>query len=122
VLLVSERGLLPELHGQNSLAEIDSMLKLRRIVHRDFQGIYSDSRIRVAKGLPVFTKHVAGTEEGTTIQSQYSNVFDGMIGRYLLERLTKTFCRYFGVRYNKVTQAIAAYHRSLPSWDAADWQ
>lgn len=121
VLLVSKRGLLPELHGQNSLAEIDATLTLRRMVHRDFQGTYSDPRIRVMKGLPIFTKHVVGVEPGTTVQSQYSHVFDGMIGRYLLERLTKTFCRYFGREYVAVVKAIAAYHKSLPGWDAADF-
>src|SRR3989344_6639536 len=43
VRLVSKRGLLPELHGQNALIEIDSELKPRRLIHRDFQGTYSDS-------------------------------------------------------------------------------
>lgn len=49
VLLVSKRGLLPELHGQNSLIEIDENFFPRRLVHRDFQGTYSDSEIRLQK-------------------------------------------------------------------------
>ncbi|OGM90696.1 hypothetical protein A2755_04090 [Candidatus Wolfebacteria bacterium RIFCSPHIGHO2_01_FULL_48_22] len=89
VFLVSTRGILPELHGQNALAEIDRNLRVRRVAHRDFQGTYSDARIRSNLGLPLFTKHVAGSELGTTAGSQYSLVFDGMIGRYLLSRLTK---------------------------------
>lgn len=121
ILLVSERGFLPELHGQNALAEIDTNLNLQRIVHRDFQGTYSDSRIRSALGLPLFTKHVAGAESGTTIQSQYSHVFDGMIGRYLLSRLSKVFCNYFNIAYEKITLAIKDYHCSIPEWKAADF-
>lgn len=59
-LLVSERGILPELHGQNALAEIDANLNLRRVVHRDFQGTYSDSRIRSALGLPFLQSMLRG--------------------------------------------------------------
>ncbi len=120
-LLVGVRGLLPELHGQNTLAEIDGNLKLRRIVHRDFQGIYSDARTRSALGLPLFTKHIAGTEPGTTIQSQYSHVFDGMIGRYLLARLAKIFCAHFADPSKKVASAIRDYHHNIPAWRVADF-
>jgi len=121
VLLVSNRGLLPELHGQNALAEIDEHFHIRRVVHRDFQGTYSDTRIRTNLILPLLTKHVAGSESGTTIQSQYSHVFDGMIGRYLLSRLSKVFCIYFGIEHGKVSSAIRSYHHNLLSWREADF-
>lgn len=121
VLLVSTRGLLPELHGQNALAEIDSSFRIRRVVHRDFQGTYSDARIRTNTGLSLFVKHVAGSEVGTTVMSQYSHVFDGMIGRYLLSRLTRTFCRFFAVEYLAVCSVIRDYHRSLSGWDVAEF-
>jgi len=121
VALVSKRGLLPELHGQNTLIEIDKDLKPRRAVHRDFQGTYSDSRIRKKLHLPLFTKHVAGEEPGTTVQSQYSHVFDGMIGRYLLLRLTRTFCLYFPFEYDFVANAIKEYHHGLSGWEEADF-
>lgn len=120
-LLVSKRGLLPELHGQNSLLELDMNLNPRRAVHRDFQGTYSDSRIREGLGLCLFQKHIVGTEPGTTVQSQYSHVFDGMIGRYLLSRLTKTFCSSFSEDYAKVASAIKTYHRRIPEWKVADF-
>lgn len=119
VLLVSERGLLPELHGQNTLAEINKDFRICRIVHRDFQSIYSDSVIRKNLNLPLFKKHVVGEEEGTTVQSQYSNVFDNLIGRYLLKRLTKTFCNYFRISYSKTTFAIRDYHCGLNGWKKA---
>lgn len=121
ILLVSKRGLLPELHGQNTLLELDMAFRPRRAVHRDFQGTYCDSIIRTALGLPHFQKHVVGSEYGTTVQSQYSHVFDGMIGRYLLSRLTKTFCHSFGEDYDKVANAIKSYHRNIPEWKVASF-
>jgi siderophore synthetase component len=120
-LLVSKRGLLPELHGQNSLLELDMNLRPKRVVHRDFQGTYSDSQIRTGLGLDLFSKHIVGTEAGTTVQSQYSHVFDGMIGRYLLSRLTKAFCTAFNEDYAYVADAIKAYHRGIPEWRVADF-
>jgi siderophore synthetase component len=120
-LLVSKRGLLPELHGQNSLLELDENLNPKRVVHRDFQGTYSDSQIRACLGLNLFPKHIVGTEQGTTVQSQYSHVFDGMIGRYLLSRLAKAFCASFNEDYAKITEAIKAYHRRIPEWKVADF-
>ena len=47
---VRERGILPELHGQNTLLEIDAEGVPQRLIHRDFQSIYSDSGIRESKG------------------------------------------------------------------------
>lgn len=120
-LLVSKRGLLPELHGQNSLLELDMSLHTKRVVHRDFQGTYSDSNIRTGLGLKLFSKHIVGTEVGTTVQSQYSHVFDGMIGRYLLSRLTKAFCESFHDDYAKVVGAIKEYHHNIPEWKISDF-
>ncbi len=119
VLLMSRRGILPELHGQNTLAEIGPDLTIRRAIYRDFQGTYSDSAIRRSLGLPEFDKHIAGEEEGTTIASQYSHVFDGMIGRYLLSRMVRAFCRYFGDTYGDVAAAVREYHRGIRGWDTA---
>jgi siderophore synthetase component len=119
VLLVSGRGLLPELHGQNALAEIDEWFRIRRVVHRDFQAIYSDSTIRIGLGLPTFIKHIAGNEPGTTLESQYSVVFDWMIGGYLISRMTKVFCQHADVKYTVVAEAIRSYHRSIPGSESA---
>ena len=121
VLLVFQRGLLPELHGQNSLIEIDTHLRPRRVVYRDFQGTYSDPDTRSARGLTIFKKHTAGAEPGTTKQSQYSHVFDGMIGRYLIARLSRVFSTHFQVEYSTIAHAIAAYHHTIPGWDSADF-
>lgn len=95
VLLLTNLGFLPELHGQNALIEIDENFFPKRMVHRDFQGTYSDSAIRTALGLPNLDKHQVGLEPGTTRDSQYSLVYDNMIGKYLFSRLANVFCSYY---------------------------
>lgn len=119
VLLVAMRGLLPELHGQNALAEIDTNFCIRRVVHRDFQSLYSDKETRTSLGLPMFAKHIVGQEHGTTIVSQYSIVFDNMISKYLLSRLARLFVKHYGIGYMVVCDAIKAYHHSLVGWHRA---
>ena len=119
VMLVTKRGLLPELHGQNALAEIDEDYRILRVVHRDFQSLYYDEEIRQKLELPLFVKHRAGSEEGTSVESQYSIVFDNMIGKYLLTRLVKCYSLYFHESYTKVTSAIRNYHHQLPGWNVA---
>jgi hypothetical protein len=95
LFLLSKRGILPELHGQNTLMELDRNFNPTRLIYRDFQGTYSDSAIRRDLGLIPFIKHVVGEETGTTKESQYSNVFDNLIGKYLLARLVRVFCKYY---------------------------
>ncbi len=114
-LFVRERGVLLELHGQNTLAEIDSDGRLCRVVVRDFQSLYSDQATRLSKGLVPFEKHIAGTEDGISIESQYSLVFDHFISTYLIERITKTFVRLFPVvTFKGVAKLIRDRFRSIP--------
>ena len=95
VYFVSNRGILPEMHGQNILLEIDVRGIPKRIIHRDFQSLYSDKDIRNSKKLPQFDKHVIGIEENITKHQQYSLVFDHFISKYLLERMVKTFVEFY---------------------------
>ncbi len=92
----SRYGLLLELHGQNTLLEIDENLKPQRIVHRDFQSIYLDKEVRDAQSMETpFTKHLAGQEQGTMKSTQYSIAYDHQVGDYLIDRLSKTFRAYY---------------------------
>lgn len=92
VKVVRNTGLLPELHSQNALLEIDEDLMPQRVVYRDFQSTYIDAEIREANGMDVpFTKHIAGTEEGTDKARQYSYVYDDSVGHFNLEKLTDSF-------------------------------
>lgn len=95
VYFVSSRGILPEMHGQNILLEIDSRGIPKRIIHRDFQSLYSDKDIRNNKKLPQFDKHVIGVEDNITKNQQYSLVFDHFISRYLFERMVNTFVEFY---------------------------
>ena len=106
IALVADLGILPELHGQNSLIELDESFYPKRVIHRDFQSIYSDQQIRDSFGLPCFEKHIAGLEEGTTVSSQYSLVYDGMIGRFLFDRLVEAFCNHYDYSVENVQYAI----------------
>lgn len=119
VSLVSKRGLLPELHGQNTLVEIDQNYKINRIIQRDFQSLYSDSDVRDKLKLKSLKKHIAGEEEGTTVESQYSLVFDRFIGKYLIERMVKVFCKEFGYNIKDVQDEIKKFHHFIDGWQIA---
>jgi hypothetical protein len=106
---VQDHGILLEMHGQNTLLEIDNELQPKRVVVRDFQGMYLDADIRREIGLPVFsTLCLVGNEDGVTRRQHYSHLFDHLIGTLLLHRLTKTFTRHFPAHsYNDVAAEIS---------------
>lgn len=85
-------GLLLELHGQNTLLEIDQNLQPQRMVYRDFQATYVDRELRALNGLDIpVDKHIVGEESGTTRETQLSLAYDHQVGDFLLERLLNTF-------------------------------
>lgn len=115
VYFVKERGILPELHGQNILLEINAEGIPKRLIHRDFQSIYSDMKIREAKGLPQFEKHIIGVEDNITQHQQYSLIFDHLISRYLLERMIRVFIEYYPkYSFGDMAQHIAHRFRNIP--------
>ena len=113
--MARDYGILPELHGQNTLLELNDNLEPERIVYRDFQGTYVDAKIREEKGLKLpFTKHLAGEESGTDRAKQFSHIYDHNVGHLLLERLTNTFIRdYPQYKYEQVTSEVATMFNSL---------
>jgi len=114
VWFVRERGLLPELHGQNTLLELTANGVPTRIIHRDFQSMYSDSAIRAKQGLSQFRKHIAGEEEGTTKPAQYSLVFDHFISTYLIKRMVNAFIElYPGHDFQTVATEITRKFRGI---------
>ena len=114
VHVVRERGVLPEMHGQNAFLEINSQGIPKRIVLRDFQSLYSDKDIRNNKSLSQFEKHVIGVEDNITRQQQYSLVFDHIISRYLLERMVKVFVEFYTkYSFEGVAQEIREHFRNI---------
>ncbi len=107
-------GMLLETHGQNTLIEIDANLSPRRMVFRDFQGMYFDRKIREESGLDMpVVKHIVGDEVGTDRQSQFSLNYDHFVGDYLFERLTDTFLRHYPqYDYEMVTSKVRDIFRS----------
>lgn len=111
---VAHRGLLPELHGQNMCLELDTHGAPTRLVHRDFQSMYSDCDRRSALSLPQFKKHHAGEEDRITKEQQYSLVFDHFICNYLLARMTRVFVGlYPQYAFDDVAKLIQKRFRSI---------
>lgn len=106
---VAQHGILLELHGQNSLIELDSRLWPQRVVVRDFQGLYLDPVIRQNRGLGLPSGLcLVGNESGITRPKHYSHLFDHLIGDLLLHRLTTTFTRHFEqYSYSFIAKRIA---------------
>jgi hypothetical protein len=115
--LAMKFGILPELHGQNTLLELDSNLMPQRIVYRDFQATYVDADIRQNNGLDMpFEKHIAGSEAGTDRGLQYSHIYDQNVGDLLLARLVNTFIRFYPqYSFETVADEIKkVFHASFP--------
>jgi len=87
-VVLKERGILLESHGQNVLLEIDHDLNPNRVVHRDFQSSMVNPSIRVAEGLDnPFKKHLIGVDGYFTREQEYSLVYDYLIGHHLFDSL-----------------------------------
>ena len=116
VYFVRERGLLPELHGQNTCLEINNQGVPTRIVHRDFQSLYSDRDTRQKKGLLQFKKHIAGDESNITKEQQYSLVFDHFICDYMMKRIVNIFVElYPQYNHDVVNKKIKDRFRNIPN-------
>ena len=95
--LVLERGLIPEIHAQNALLELDEEGEATRIICRDLQDFFVDLERRQKKGLNTdFQKNIAGRTnkaylvEGKPIKDEESRkqislsfTYDYRIGRAL---------------------------------------
>ncbi len=117
--IASRYGLLLELHGQNTLLEVDADLQPRRLVYRDLQSTYVDEKVRMMCGLDMpFLKHIVGQESGTDVPTQYSVVYDHEIGDFLLNRMICTFRKYYpDFTFEDVAAKIRTIFRSeFPDW------
>lgn len=114
VYFVANRALLPELHGQNTCLEIDKNGVPTRLVHRDFQSMYSDRKHRDSLALTQFKKHCVGEENNITKEQQYSLVFDHFISNYLLARMVRTFVSLYPQHsFNYVSGQIRERFRGI---------
>lgn len=118
----SKYGLLLELHGQNTLLELNAKMEPQRIIHRDFQSIYVDQQIRAQNGLSTpFNKHLVGEETGTDRKTQFSIAYDHQVGDYLFDRLINTFRIYYPqYGYEQIASRVRQiFHIGFPDWQEA---
>lgn len=94
--VLRERGFLFEMHGQNTLLELDiHQLSPCRIVYRDLD-VYVDPMIREQHQLPLpFPKTHLITYENR--EKLYSLKYDAFIGHHLFDYLARLLEQYFGV-------------------------
>ncbi len=93
--LVTEHGLLPEAHAQNTFLEMDDLGQVTRVIHADLQDFCFDRDVRNRKGLTCeFTRnevsflhsHLEGPAEVLAFparQIRYSSLFHFVLGRML---------------------------------------
>ena len=112
-----ERGILLESHGQNALLELDKNYNPTRVVHRDFQSLEVDPKIRAAKGLSMpFTKHRIGIDDPPR-KIEYSLVYDVFVGDYLFSHIVKPMTAYFGIKEETLKQGIRdLFQQHFPDW------
>jgi hypothetical protein len=102
---LSERGILLESHGQNTLLEIDSDLKPRRIVHRDFQSSMVDPLIRGRNGLSInYKKHLIEVDGFFRREQEYSLVYDYLMGHHLFDELAGTLSRFYNIDVDAIRE------------------
>lgn len=111
-----ERGLVFEMHGQNTLLEFDQNLLPSRIIYRDLD-VYIDPEIREKRQLPMrFPKsHLIKDENRESI---YSLKYDAFIGHHLFDYFSSLLERFYGID-PKVIQASCkdTFHKFFPDAD-----
>jgi hypothetical protein len=115
---VRTRGLLLEMHGQNTLIELDRELYPRRVVYRDCD-VWVDETVRREVGLPSDFRDVCiGRDAHDPPEAHYSLVFDHFLGRELFDYLVAAVSRFFPLDARSVRErAKAAVYEVMPEAD-----
>jgi len=95
--IAKNRGIVLEMHGQNTLLEVNSDLKVCRIIYRDFQSLPVDFEIRSDNKLEnKFNKHLIG-RDGFVREQEFSLTYDYLIFHHMIVPLVQTFVKEFGL-------------------------
>lgn len=101
-------GIIPEMHGQNTLVEIDPDGRCTRVVHRDLLDMVCDPLVRAARRLPVPTgmrsRELSDTDG---VYDWRSWAFDFKFAEYTLEPAVLLFAATTGIHTEKVRQVCA---------------
>ncbi len=118
--VLRKRGLLLEMHGQNTVFELTQQ-NLERPVVRDFH-IYSDGGIRAERGLAPLANN---TIEPVQRSEQWTLCYDYFIGRLFLRHLVAGFLESYP-KYSQaeiedaIAQRFRQYHGDIASIMPAD--
>ena len=116
--LAFERGLIPEINGQNIFLEIDNTGSPTRIVHRDFQGYEKDLSIRRAKGLPTGFysypyKCIDKQIDARLYYVRHSFSYDFKLGEYIFEELLAVASKEYKCDISRLRSLVAGYFHRL---------
>ncbi|MBA2727098.1 MAG: short-chain oxidoreductase, partial [Parachlamydiaceae bacterium] len=107
------RGILFEMHGQNTLLELDTSFSPTRIIYRDLDA-YVDPEIREKHQLHLhFPKSHLITENRESI---YSVKYDAFIGHHLFDYVASLLERFFGIPQKALQDACKeTFHQYSPN-------
>lgn len=113
--VLRERGILFEMHGQNTLLELDANLTPVRIIYRDLD-VYVDEEIRQVRQLHINFPHSHFVKENR--EKIYSLNYDAFIGHHLFDYLASVLEKFYGVEQKLLLTACKeTFHRYFPDAD-----
>ncbi len=102
--VVRERGLILEMHGQNTLLELDDDLLPRRVIYRDLD-VFTDPETRTERGLgDPFRKNRIGVDLAYGRREVYSLAYDSFLGHHLLDYLARALKEAYGIGDGDLTR------------------
>lgn len=126
--LTFDRGLIPEVNGQNILLEIDQNGIPTRIIHRDFQGYEKDITIRQSKGLSVKFesqpyKCIDKRSDTKYYYIRHSFSYDFKLGGYIFDELFDVVCKnYWHSRVHLENKIAELFHEITEGKDESHFK
>ncbi len=115
IVAYREKGILLELHGQNTLVEVDARGLPTRIVHRDLDdAVDIDLRSKRGLGLEGLYKgqYISREDSDKDVGSEQSIVFDKSIGRMNLDKLAESMELHYGISRIEIEEATQIHFES----------
>ncbi|MBD3252730.1 hypothetical protein GF386_03305 [Candidatus Pacearchaeota archaeon] len=98
---INKKGLLLEMHAQNTLLEVDSDFIPRRVVVRDFCSVRVDQFIRDRLNLPdIFKKKIIDRNCYFSREQEYSLIYDYFICHHFLYPMIKICCKKYDLDFS----------------------
>lgn len=110
--VLRNQGILLEMHGQNTLLELDANLVPMRIIYRDLD-VYVDPAIR-----QMYQLHLNFPSSHLVKESRekiYSLKYDAFIGHHLFDYIASTLEKFYGVSAKLLQDSCKeAFHHGFP--------